>query len=431
MRRRDLLGAIGVAVGASVLSGRARGSQPRKLITVALYGGWDTTFALDPKLGVAGIDSPDLDENPEDPDDREAPATVGGIPLLVNPVKRPEVTRFFESWGPRAIVVNGISVAAISHQASVRRVLTGSGTGRLPDVGALLGAQISAGSPLGYVDLANQSRLAADALPGEPSFAASAGRMGARDQIRTLIEPGHDPVAPPGYAPYPRWVPDDATRASLHAYLAGARSRLGSSRAGEPRLATAMADAAEAQWRAERLRRDAGSLAAGIASGPDTTFEDNASTAVEGLAEGLWHAVLLDSGWGWDSHADVPVQHELWNTTFAGLSTLMAALEAAGLLEETLVYVVSEMTRTPLRNSGNGKDHWPWATALLLGGGLAGGRVIGATDDGALGLPIDLRTGERTEAGVVPSYGNLIAGLLAHLDLDPEEHLPGVVPLAL
>nr|MBA2320009.1 hypothetical protein [Deltaproteobacteria bacterium] len=203
MRRRDLLGAGGLAAAGGLLAGRAHGSQPRKLITVAIYGGWDVSLALDPKLGVAGFDGPELDEDPEDPDDREDLATFAGIPLAVNPVKRPSVTAFFEQWASHAVVVNGVSMAAISHQSSVRRMLTGSGTGDLPDLGAVLGAELSGLGAVGYVDLANQSQLAGLVDPGQPSWAASAARLGERDQMRTLIEPGYDPVAPEGHAPYP------------------------------------------------------------------------------------------------------------------------------------------------------------------------------------------------------------------------------------
>ena len=44
-------------------------------------------------------------------------------------------------------------------------------------------------------------------------------------------------------------------------------------------------------------------------------------------------------------------------------------------------------------NSRNGRDHWPFGGALMLGGGIAGGRVVGATDDDLRGLNINANTG--------------------------------------
>lgn len=62
-------------------------------------------------------------------------------------------------------------------------------------------------------------------------------------------------------------------------------------------------------------------------------------------------------------------------------STLLDDLEQRGLLEETLVVAAGEFGRTPRINAQGGRDHWPgvWS-ALLAGGGIAGGQVLGASD---------------------------------------------------
>jgi hypothetical protein len=63
------------------------------------------------------------------------------------------------------------------------------------------------------------------------------------------------------------------------------------------------------------------------------------------------------------------------------LSTLLDDLEQRGLLQETLVVAAGEFGRTPRINGQGGRDHWPcvWS-ALLAGGGIGGGRVLGASD---------------------------------------------------
>ena len=56
------------------------------------------------------------------------------------------------------------------------------------------------------------------------------------------------------------------------------------------------------------------------------------------------------------------------------------ALAARGLLDSTLI-VWGEFGRTPTINKDAGRDHWPRVNgALLAGGGLRMGQVIGATD---------------------------------------------------
>jgi uncharacterized protein (DUF1501 family) len=67
-----------------------------------------------------------------------------------------------------------------------------------------------------------------------------------------------------------------------------------------------------------------------------------------------------------------------------GLSALLTDLDERGLLERTLVVCMGEFGRTPRINQPDrmpGRQHWPncW-TAILAGGGVRGGNVIGATD---------------------------------------------------
>ena len=64
----------------------------------------------------------------------------------------------------------------------------------------------------------------------------------------------------------------------------------------------------------------------------------------------------------------------------SALSTLFRDLSERGLLGRTLVVVTGEFGRTPRINRNAGRDHWgPVFTVALAGGGIRGGRVIGAT----------------------------------------------------
>ncbi|QDU98204.1 DUF1501 domain-containing protein [Lignipirellula cremea] len=62
-------------------------------------------------------------------------------------------------------------------------------------------------------------------------------------------------------------------------------------------------------------------------------------------------------------------------------TTLIKDLEDRGLLEETVVAVLSEFGRTPKINARGGRDHYPSAwTNFFAGGSIQGGQVIGSTD---------------------------------------------------
>jgi uncharacterized protein (DUF1501 family) len=58
----------------------------------------------------------------------------------------------------------------------------------------------------------------------------------------------------------------------------------------------------------------------------------------------------------------------------------MKQLKERNLLDSTIVLWGGEFGRTPTVNPVGGRDHWPHGfTIALAGGGIAGGRVLGAT----------------------------------------------------
>jgi uncharacterized protein (DUF1501 family) len=64
-----------------------------------------------------------------------------------------------------------------------------------------------------------------------------------------------------------------------------------------------------------------------------------------------------------------------------GVSTLLDDLRDRGLDRDVAVIVWGEFGRTPKINANGGRDHWPPVScALLAGGGMRFGQVIGSTD---------------------------------------------------
>ncbi len=84
----------------------------------------------------------------------------------------------------------------------------------------------------------------------------------------------------------------------------------------------------------------------------------------------------------WDSHENLfPRHRQLIPPADEALSALIEDLDVRGLLESTLVLAVGEFGRTPKINGNRGRDHWPYCyTAVLAGGGVAGGALFGSSD---------------------------------------------------
>jgi hypothetical protein len=97
------------------------------------------------------------------------------------------------------------------------------------------------------------------------------------------------------------------------------------------------------------------------------------------------------AGSRWDSHDNIERQHPpLCRSSDKPVAGLLQDLKRRGLLDQTLVVWGGEFGRTPIAETntgreGLGRDHNPTGfTMWMAGGGVQGGRTIGATDE--LGL---------------------------------------------
>lgn len=96
-------------------------------------------------------------------------------------------------------------------------------------------------------------------------------------------------------------------------------------------------------------------------------------------------------------------------------SALIEDLLQRGMLDDTMVCNLAEFGRTPKVNPAGGRDHWPQCfTIYFAGGGVQGGRVVGASDPMG-GVPAD--------RPVMPA--DAIATIFQSLGLKLDSHLPG------
>ena len=123
----------------------------------------------------------------------------------------------------------------------------------------------------------------------------------------------------------------------------------------------------------------------------------------------------------WDIHGSKPftsiegMKNIVAPTYDRAYSALIEDLDQRGMLDNTLVTNLAEFGRTPKVNPAGGRDHWPQCfTVGFAGGGIKGGRAVGASDPiGA--VPADRPT----------PPGDVIATIFHSLGLDLQAELPG------
>ena len=118
----------------------------------------------------------------------------------------------------------------------------------------------------------------------------------------------------------------------------------------------------------------------------------------------------------WDTHTrNFPILRE-YNLPQLDLtlSALLGDLDGRGLLDETLVVVMSDMGRTPKINGAGGRDHWTYCYSnFFAGAGIRGGTVHGASDKQAAYVK---------DSPVSP--GDVCATIYKCLGIDPEMTVP-------
>jgi hypothetical protein len=122
----------------------------------------------------------------------------------------------------------------------------------------------------------------------------------------------------------------------------------------------------------------------GMNDGVTETFGRNCLLARRLVERGVRFVQLYHgAGSKWDAHSGLEKNHSgLCASMDKPVAGLLRDLKSRGLLDETLVIWGGEFGRTPMSEKGDGRDHNPYGfTMWMAGGGVQGGRSIGATDD--------------------------------------------------
>jgi hypothetical protein len=141
--------------------------------------------------------------------------------------------------------------------------------------------------------------------------------------------------------------------------------------------------------------------------------------------------VNLGNNETWDTHGNAfpHLKDKLFPPTDKALSALLDDLKESGLLDSTLVVMAGEFGRTPKISTLPqyyklpGRDHWGAVqTVFFAGGGIRGGRVVGASDKTGGYPSIEPQTPENMAATIYHSLG-IPASARWHDALDRPHHI--------
>jgi uncharacterized protein (DUF1501 family) len=407
MNRRELLQYAGAAGALTMLAPKLgaapAGASRRRIVMVLAQGGWDTSYALDPKTpGMVDVPAGQI-------------TRFGSNMDVFTDASRPNVTAFFTKYADTSAIVRGISVASVAHQECVKRMATGTRNETNPDMGAIIAHDNGNDMPLPYLILGDT------AFAGE--YAVSAGRVGATNQIIALLDPAQ---AYPTNGRLPLSM-SDAEDAILKKYATASANRMRATRGANGYNKKRVDDFLDAIGRGKKLQAVRDGFGA---RGRTLLLDSQVDLALDALERGISQSVMLNTRLGWDTHDTNTDQAGFHETTFAGLTKLLDGLCArpgltAGskMIDDTVVVCFSEFSRTPKLNANAGKDHWPVTSAMVMGAGVKGGRSLGASTAGVEPDTVDFHTGARSASGRVCMSSHFVAGVLKLCGVDPVSHI--------
>jgi hypothetical protein len=339
-------------------------------------GGWDTTYLMDPK-GTGGINR--LYQQ----GDIQTKGKLAFAPTAKHAQGGMSNEAFFGEFGPELLVLNGLDYSVNNHSPGSRYMATGKlDSTAYPTFAALVAACRGPACPLSFLTFGNYS---------------ATGNLVAMSRVPYL--PSLQRVANPDAIDGNRRSPyhDDFALDRIEQALKGGTD----ARAAQPRLPRqARADGMlyAAQSNAKALERVTPHIPAAV---PKERLAQQAEIALASFKAGVCVSANLTIG-QFDSHANNDAdQMKLIPELLAGVAYLVRRAEALGIRDKLVVVMQSEMGRTPDYNKGNGKDHWSVGSALFMGPGIKGDRVVGATDERQLHVPLDPKTlGPDQAAGV-------------------------------
>ncbi len=387
--RRDflkLLGVAGLTACAPRGIARAQSADPYSgpiFITIAASGGWDPTCFCDPKENVPG--EPEITQWSRTGETQTVPSSPITYAEFANNAT------FFPRFKNHLLVVNGIDTETNSHDTGVRVNWSGRIPPGYPSFSALAASVLGANLPLPYLTNAGYRETAGLSTYTELSSA--------RD-LQDLVDPNRVPNTED------RSYHEADELALIERHQADRLAQLSERGGMLPRSLRALDNLALARASRDQLRALILSLPSDLGSSTDENGFNNplrqqAQLALICCSAGLTVACDHAIG-GFDTHQNHDNSHrpqiqQLEN----GVGYLWDTAEELGVANRLVVLVASDFGRTPGYNDGNGKDHWPISSALIMKKNAPwANRVVGVTDEGHNAISINPSTFQPSSGGI-------------------------------
>jgi hypothetical protein len=389
----------------------------RKLVWIHMAGGWDILETVDPK--ARSTDKLDAIY-----DYSLAPRLAGGS----QDVRLGRWLTNTATHGSDIVVVRGLAMGTTSHDAGSvyadTGVLSNSGNVNAASIPAIVASQSSVTIPLIQLGMGNTPKTDRGLL--KPVSVVRAQELSLYRSLfpATEIERGAS-----------QRIIEYARRSLLRLQaVTGSHDRMTEVEAARSKIQAQI----EADVGSKLILNDEDRIPFQNALGSDTSNEarslaSNFALVVKLLKNQLVTSVNMSVG-GFDTHANQERALEPKLTRFdLAFSTFLSLLKAESLLDDTLIVLYSDFGRTPKINDRNGRDHWPVGGALMAGGGILGGRAVGATDENLLAVNVDRETGLVSSSGIQLSPinlgGSIIELTLGKSYLDKRQYLESIPAL--
>jgi uncharacterized protein (DUF1501 family) len=406
LTRRGFLGAGAGLLGAGALAWPRRAQAlalERKFLFFFASGGWDTTAILDPHFDTDGVDM--------DPD---TSLGVAGNLNFTDGEDRLGARRFFQRWAGKAAIINGIDVHSVGHDSAAQFMLTGTSASSYSDWPTILAANSALEYPLPHVVFSG------------PSYAGTQAQAVVRAGGGTLLNLIDGSLTGSSDRPTPEIQTPADEMIDQFVYRRSADWAAGQTGLSRVR-ANALMSNLERAMELEGRRFEAGLDDLG------NNMLDQSVKACELFRLGLSRCAMIGIPGGYDTHSgNTPQQAMNQDLFYSDLDELFDYLAttpghtAEFLSQEVTIIAMSEFGRTPKFNGGNGRDHWPYNSVMVAGAGVHGNQLLGKTDGGLVGVPIDLASGRESTSGAVLGCESIGTALLKIGGLDPAAFLPGV-----
>jgi len=294
---------------------------------------------------------------------------------------------FFNKYFSDMLVINGVDGQTNAHSAGVRHQLTGTLGSGFPTAEGLFSAVVGDGLPLAYM---GQGALTETSGGLVKYSRAGAGRI--RDVSKPNTRFGNTLFfSPTGI---------DLIR---QAQLERADGKLMSDAI--PKMKQKIAELRDSQESASRLNAFGDSLPSSFDNqdllGNNDYRIQLAHVALHAMSQGVSCSAAVESG-GFDTHDDhdnrqAPAMARLTRL----IDYIWTKAASYGVQNRLLVVVTSDFARTPSYNGGNGKDHWPVGSVVLMKKNVNWtNRVVGITSGTQEAIKINPTTLQADNNGI-------------------------------